>query len=583
MDKSKEFKNKSAFHFQDFIKLIKKTKPKYWQLWIGLILGLLATFTQLIIPKAAQSMVNNFSKGVSPTLIIGVIILFIVSALINAFSGALLGFFGENVVANLRKLLWLKIIRLPIKYFDNVKTGMMTSRLVNDSDQIKNLLAVSFPSSVTSIFQLIGALVIMLFMDWKMTIIMFIAVPVVMLVMTPVMRKTRKVGHERQGELANFSGKAEETLSEIRLVKSSNAEDYEKQSGNKSVQKLYQIGLKEAIYDSIASPLMGTVMMALIVGVLAYGAHRVAIGSMTIGTMFAFLMYLFQIIGPVSSMARFFTDLSKASGSTQRIQELMIEPIEDFQTGEKFNVDGQKLTMENVDFAYNNDQPVLQDVSFTANPNTTIAFVGPSGSGKSTIFSLLERYYSIDNGAIRVGNTNIDSINLKNWRSQIGFVSQDSAIMAGTIRHNLTYGLDRQFSDEQLWAVLKLAYADGFVREMDAGLDTQVGERGIKVSGGQRQRLAIARAFLRDPKILMLDEATASLDSESEAMVQKALQQLMKGRTTLTIAHRLSTIVDSDDIYFIDHGKVAGHGTHQELLDSLPIYREYVKIQFKQS
>ena len=176
----------------------------------------------------------------------------------------------------------------------------------------------------------------------------------------------------------------------------------------------------------------------------------------------------------------------------------------------------------------------------------------------------------------------IDQISLENWRKQIGFVSQDSAIMAGTIRHNLTYGLNDNYTNEQLWQVLKLAYADGFVKEMSDGLDTQVGERGVKVSGGQRQRLAIARAFLRDPKILMLDEATASLDSESEAMVQKALAKLMKGRTTLTIAHRLSTIVDSDDIYFIDHGKVLGHGTHEELLKELPLYQEYVHIQFKQ-
>nr|WP_269153197.1 ABC transporter ATP-binding protein [Fructilactobacillus sanfranciscensis] len=527
-------------------------------------------------------MVNNFSKGVSGVLISGVIALFIISALVNALSGTLLGFFGENVVANLRKLLWNKILRFPVNYFDNVKTGTLTSRLVNDSDQIKNLLSVSFPSSVTSIFQLIGALTIMLFMDWRMTLIMFIAVPLVMTVMRPLMRKTRQVGRQRQDELADFSGKAEETLNEIRLVKSSNAENYEAKSGNQMVNNLFKIGLKEAIYDSIASPLMGTVMMALMVGVLAYGAHRVATGTMTIGTMFAFLMYLFQIIGPVSMMARLFTDLSKANGATDRIQELMSELEENLTAGKTYDVAGKPLQMQNVNFAYEKSQPILKDVSFTAKPNSTVAFVGPSGSGKSTIFSLIERYYQPTSGKITIGDMEIDQISLENWRKQIGFVSQDSAIMAGTIRHNLTYGLNDNYTDEQLWQVLKLAYADGFVKEMSDGLDTQVGERGVKVSGGQRQRLAIARAFLRDPKILMLDEATASLDSESEAMVQKALAKLMKGRTTLTIAHRLSTIVDSDDIYFIDHGKVLGHGTHEELLKELPLYQEYVRIQFKQ-
>ncbi|WP_429970642.1 ABC transporter ATP-binding protein [Fructilactobacillus sp. Tb1] len=582
MDRKQTPYSKDKFNFKNFLGLIRKTKPKYWQLWLGLGLGLIATFAQLLVPKAAQSMVNNFSHGVSAVLIGGVIALFIISALVNALSGALLGFFGENVVANLRKLLWNKILRFPVHYFDNVKTGMMTSRLVNDSDQIKNLLAVSFPSSITSIFQLVGALAIMLFMDWRMTLIMFTAVPLVMIVMRPVMRRTRQIGRQRQDELADFSGKAEETLNEIRLVKSSNAENYEAKSGNKMVNNLYHIGLKEAIYDSIASPLMGTVMMALIVGVLAYGAHRVATGTMTIGTMFAFLMYLFQIIGPVNSMARFFTDLSKANGATDRIQDLMGELEEDFDNGVDYNVDGKELKMEHVSFAYEKDQPILKDVSFTAKPNATIAFVGPSGSGKSTIFSLIERYYQPNSGKIVIGDQEIDNISLEDWRKQIGFVSQDSAIMAGTIRHNLTYGLEDTFTDEQLWHVLKLAYADGFVHEMSDGLDTQVGERGVKVSGGQRQRLAIARAFLRDPKILMLDEATASLDSESEAMVQKALAELMKGRTTLMIAHRLSTIVDSNDIYFIDHGEVSGHGTHEELLKELPMYREYVKIQFKQ-
>lgn len=573
---------KDNFNFKSFINLIRQTKPKYWQLWAGLGLGLIATTVQLLVPKVAQSMVNNFSKGVSGVLISGVIALFIISALVNALSGTLLGFFGENVVANLRKLLWNKILRFPVNYFDNVKTGTLTSRLINDSDQIKNLLSVSFPSSVTSIFQLIGALTIMLFMDWRMTLIMFIAVPLVMTVMRPLMRKTRQVGRQRQDELADFSGKAEETLNEIRLVKSSNAENYEAKSGNQMVNNLFKIGLKEAIYDSIASPLMGTVMMALMVGVLAYGAHRVATGTMTIGTMFAFLMYLFQIIGPVSMMARLFTDLSKANGATDRIQELMSELEENFTAGKTYDVAGKPLQMQNVNFAYEKSQPILKDVSFTAKPNSTVAFVGPSGSGKSTIFSLIERYYQPTSGKITIGDMEIDQISLENWRKQIGFVSQDSAIMAGTIRHNLTYGLNDNYTDEQLWQVLKLAYADGFVKEMSDGLDTQVGERGVKVSGGQRQRLAIARAFLRDPKILMLDEATASLDSESEAMVQKALAKLMKGRTTLTIAHRLSTIVDSDDIYFIDHGKVLGHGTHEELLKELPLYQEYVRIQFKQ-
>ncbi|WP_343034659.1 ABC transporter ATP-binding protein [Lentilactobacillus kribbianus] len=224
---------------------------------------------------------------------------------------------------------------------------------------------------------------------------------------------------------------------------------------------------------------------------------------------------------------------------------------------------------------------MLKNITFDAHPNSIVAFAGPSGSGKSTLFSLLERFYQPDTGHIRIGDHDLTDVSLRSWREQIGYVSQDSAMFAGTIRDNLTFGLDKEVSDDDLWQVLKLAFADQFVKEMPDTLDTEVGERGIKISGGQRQRLAIARAFLRNPKILMLDEATASLDSQSEEMVQKALNNLMANRTTLVIAHRLSTIVDADKIIFIENGTITGQGTHQELLKDHDLYRQYVAEQFK--
>ncbi|AVK61190.1 multidrug ABC transporter permease [Lactobacillus sp. CBA3605] len=577
-------KKRSAgkFNFRGFLSLIRQTKPKYWQLWLGLALGLLATGAQLAVPKLAQKLINGFGQALNRPLLVILIVLFVLSAVVSAVSGALLGVFGENVVANLRSTLWQKLVRLKVSYFDNVKTGEMTSRLVNDSTQIKDLLANSFPQMVTSLLQLVGALAIMAFMDWKMTAIMVVAVPLVMLVMLPIMQQTNKVGWQRQEALAKFSGETDETLSEIRLVKSSNAEVYETKTGLTQIQKLYRIGLKEAIYDSIAGPVMTASMLALFVGVLVYAAARVASGTMSMGTLVSFLMYLFQIIGPAGTLARFFTDLSKANGSTARVRDLLNEPEEALVTGPVQSVTDQTLAMTHVDFAYEDGQPILHDVNFEAKPNTVVAFAGPSGGGKSTIFGLLERYYQPQSGQVTIGGQDVSTLNLSDWRSQIGYVSQDSAIMAGTIRHNLTYGFEKGFTDDELWRVLQLAFADQFVKAMPAGLDTEVGERGVKVSGGQRQRLAIARAFLRNPKILMLDEATASLDSESEAMVQKALGELMKGRTTLIIAHRLSTIVDADAIYFIEQGHVSGHGTHQELMTSLPLYRDYVKIQFKE-
>lgn len=576
------FQRPAKFDMKAFMRLIRQTKPAYWQLGLGLGLGVIATGIQLAVPHFAGDLINGFGKSIDKTLLVSVIGMFILSAVISALSGTVLGIFGENVVSRLRNTLWDKLIRLRVAYFDETKEGEMTSRLINDSTQIKDLLANSFPRMITSLLTVVGALTLMVLKDWRMTAIMALAIPLVMLVMLPVMRQSHKVGRDRQNSLADFNGAAGETLSEIRLVKSSNAEPFETEKGHTTIQSLYKIGLREAVYDSVAGPLMTAVMMGLFVGVLAYGAHRVSQGTMTMGTMFSFLMYLFQLLGPSATLGQFFSDLAKASGSTERVQALLAEPEEDLTSGVDVDVEGQTLAMSHVDFAYDDSKKILSDVSFEAQPNTVVAFAGPSGGGKSTIFSLLERYYTPTAGEIMIGNHDVSDVNLANWREQIGFVSQDSAIMAGTIRHNLTYGLTGEYSDDDLWRVLGLAFAEKFVRDMPAGLDTEVGERGVKVSGGQRQRLAIARAFLRDPKILMLDEATASLDSESEAMVQKALESLMKGRTTLVIAHRLSTIVDADKIYFIEQGTVSGAGTHKELVANHELYREYVDTQFNQ-
>ncbi|KRM11743.1 ABC transporter ATP-binding protein [Paucilactobacillus suebicus] len=573
-----EFK-KQKFNFKDFAKLIGRIKPHFWQLGVGLTLGLVATGMQLAVPQFAKNLINQLGHSMNPSLIALVIGFFVFSALISAFSGSILGFFGEDVVQKLRQFLWNKILKLPVSYFDETRSGEISSRLINDTSQVKDLLANSMPSMVTSILQLVGALVLMLLMDWKMTIVMFVAVPLVLMLMMPVINQSHKISIARQDALADFNGQSSEILSDIRLVKSSTAEDLEREDGHSKIDRLYKIGLKEAVYDSIASPLMQMMMMGMMVGMLIYGANRVANGTMTFGTLISFLMYLTQMIGPFTQLSQFFNDMAKASGSTARIQELLRATEEDQETGDSLDMDGQELSVNHVDFSYDKDHQVLHDVSFSAKPNTVVAFAGPSGGGKSTIFGLLERYYDPDKGQIKIGNTEIDDVNLNNWRSQIGMVSQDAAIMAGTIRYNLTYGLDGEYTDEQLWNVLDMAYAKGFVEEMPDGLDTEVGERGIKVSGGQRQRLAIARAFLRDPKILMLDEATASLDSESEMMVQKALEKLMRGRTTLVIAHRLSTIVDANQIYFIEDDHVSGHGTHKELIDELPLYKEYVENQ----
>ena len=546
---------------------------------IGGVLGFNESLpVQIYIPKLA-ALVNNFSKGVDSALLIKVAGLFVASAIVSAIGGTILGIFGENIVQNLRKMLWKKLTTLKVSYFDTVKAGETSSRLVNDTSQVKQLVATTFPQTLSSLILVIGSVYMMIRMDWKMSVAMLIAVPIVMLVMMPIFRFGTKVGRLRQDTLATFNGIASETLSEIRLVKTSNAEKQAEERADQEVDKLFEVGKKEAIFDATMQPFMMMIMMTMIFGLLAYGMHRIATGTMEIGTLMSFLMYLFNLIGALPNIASLFTEVAKAAGSTKRVQELLDEIPEDFQSGTDLDLTGQKLSVEGLDFAYQTGEPILENISFEANPNQVIAFAGPSGGGKSTIFSLLERFYEPTKGTIKFGDLPIEKINLTNYRSQIGFVSQDSAIMAGTIRENLTYGLSQDFSDDELWHVLDLAYARKFVEDMPEQLDTEVGERGVKISGGQRQRIAIARAFLRNPKILMLDEATASLDSESEMMVQHALANLMKGRTTLVIAHRLATIVDSDRIYFLEKGKITGSGSHEELVN-YQTYAKYVTEQF---
>ncbi|MEY8613378.1 ABC transporter ATP-binding protein [Limosilactobacillus reuteri] len=572
--------NRNKFSFQSFFSLINQLHPQYIKLFVGILLGFISTGANLFVPQLAQKLINNF-KSISPTLAILTVVIFIAGLITSALSGLLLGIFGENVVSKLRKQLWQKLLKIPVKYFDDVKTGEISSRLVNDTSQVKNLLTSTLPNAMTSLLQFVGALVIMLAMDWRMTLLMFVAVPLVILVMLPVMNQSRKIGRVRQDELAKFASDSTDVLGEVRLVKSSNGEEHELAKGNRRIDNLYHVGRKEALINSVTQPITNMLMMIMFLGILGYGAIRVMNGAMTMGALVSFLMYLFQIISPIVVISQLFNNMAKTSGATERIQQILAEPEEFVADKAEKDIASAPLKFENVDFAYEEGKPVLRDVSFTTKPNAVVAFAGPSGGGKSTIFSLIERFYQPTGGKILIGEENIENVDLAKWREQIGLVSQDAAVMPGTIRDNLTYGLRREVSDEELWDALRMAYADGFVSEMEDQLETEIGERGIKLSGGQRQRIAIARAFLRDPKILMLDEATASLDAESEAMVQKALEDLMQGRTTLVIAHRLSTIVDADKIYFIENGTVSGVGTHQELLKTTPLYAQYVKDQFK--
>ncbi|HZG72846.1 MAG TPA: ABC transporter ATP-binding protein [Chondromyces sp.] len=574
--------DKQPTGLKPFMSLILSAKIPKAALIIGLSASILTTIAGLVVPLLTKNLVDGFSaEALSAPLILAIGAAFIIQAIISGISLYLLSMVGQTIVARLRERMWMKLIRLPVSYFDKTSSGKNVSRVVNDTSIVRDLISNHFPQLITGIISIIGAIAILLIMDWKMTLLMLIAVPVTLFIMMPLGRKMAKISRGLQDETAAFTGEIQQTLSEIRLMKSSTAEQAEETKGINGIRSLLNYGLKEARVFALIGPIMQLVLMLVIVMIIGYGGMRVANGTMSTGSLVAFLLYLFQIIMPVTSFATFFTQLQKAKGATERIIDILDLPLEEGQGGIEMDISNLPIHVSNLSFSYSEEEPVLEHVSFEAQPGQMIAFAGPSGGGKTTMFSLLERFYEPTSGEIRIGSTPIQHLSLASWRSQIGYVSQESAMMAGTLRENLCYGLDNpeEITDERLWEVAKMAYADQFIRSFPKGLDTEVGERGVKLSGGQRQRIAIARAFLRDPKILMMDEATASLDSQSEQVVQQALTRLMEGRTTFVIAHRLSTIVDADQIIFIEKGRVTGIGTHPELIQTHALYREFAEQQ----
>lgn len=565
--------------WRQFIRLVQQTKPSKLMIGIALALSLGTTGVALLVPLFTKNLINDFSvSSLNAERITLLVLAIIVQALASGFSIYLLNRIGQSVVAGIRDQLWKKLLVLPVSYFDDHPSGETVSRMTNDTTVVKGLISEHLSNFVTGIISIVGSMIVLFVLDWKMTLLMFTAIPLSVLILMPLGKKMHKISKGMQDETASFTAVLQQVLTEIRLVKASNAEALEYQNGQKGIQKLFQFGLKEAKVQALIAPLMSFVMMALLVLILGYGGMRVSSGALTAGALVAFIMYLFQIIMPMAQLASFFTQFQKATGATERIISIL-DSVEEEDAKQHVQNMSQSISVDHLNYSYNNGEQVLKDISFNVEAGKVTAIVGPSGSGKTTLFSLFERFYKPQEGSISIGGTSINDFTLLSWRSQIGYVSQESPIVSGTIRDNICYGIDRDITDEELNQVAKMAYADQFISELPNGYDTEVGERGMKLSGGQRQRIAIARAFLRNPKILMLDEATSSLDSKSEKVVQQALNHLMKGRTTIVIAHRLSTVIGSDQIIFLEKGKITGSGTHKELYNTHSLYREFAEQQ----
>ncbi len=573
----KQEKNQKGW--RPFLQLVQQANPPKLLISIAILLSLVTTGVGLLVPLFTKNLVNDFSiSAINAKSISFLVVAILAQALASGFSIYLLNRIGQTVVASIRDRLWKKLLVLPVSYFDEHPSGETVSRMTNDTSVVKDLISDHLANFVAGIISIVGSIIVLFILDWKMTLVMFIAIPIAAAILVPLGKKMYKIAKGTQDETAKFTAVLQQVLSEIRLVKSSNAEEVEYANGRRGITNLFNFGLREAKVQSLIGPIISLVMMTLLVLLLGYGGMRVSSGALTAGSLVAFIMYLFQIIMPMAQMASFFTHFQKATGATERIIDILELAPEPNAQDDVEHVDAD-LKVEHVNYSYNEKDIILHDINFTIQSGKVTAIVGPSGSGKTTLFSLFERYYQPNSGRITIGDKSINDFSLTSWRSHIGYVSQESPIVSGTIRDNICYGLMREVTDEEIQNVAKMAYADQFIADLPNGYSTEVGERGMKLSGGQRQRIAIARAFLRNPEILMLDEATSSLDSKSEKVVQQALNDLMNGRTTIVIAHRLSTVIDSDQIIFLEKGKITGSGTHAELYQSHPLYKEFADQQ----
>lgn len=562
------------------LSILKNLKFPKLLLLSALIISSIGSIAGLLVPWFTGELVNKINgNSLSFNFLVIVISIFLLNAIISGVGLYLLSKIGAKIIFSIRCLVWNHIVRLKTSFFDSNESGELLSRIIDDTKVINTFVSHKLPSTLPNILTIIGSIIMLFILDWKMTLCTFVIVPLFFMIILPLGQMMEKTSNKTQNEIAQFSGMISRILSEIRLVKVSSTENLEVKNGKDRLTNIYNLGIKQAKITSIIEPISSILVLLMIAIVLGFGGWRVSSGNISSGNLVAMIFYVFQLVLPISNISTLITDYKQAKGASFRLSEILSQKTEEIEGKRNEDLDIPFIKFENVTFSYDKEE-ILKNLSFTIPQNKVTAFVGPSGSGKSTIFNLIEKMYDIDNGKIYIGNSLLSDLDLLSWRKNLGYVMQDNSMMSGTIRDNILYGLeDQEIKDDYLDYYCKLANCYDFVNNLEERYNTFIGERGVKLSGGQRQRIDIARSFIKNPKVLLLDEITANLDSESEHKIQDAMSTLMRDRTTIIIAHRLSTIQKADQIIFLDNGVITGMGDHNSLYNSHKKYKEFVLNQ----
>ncbi len=545
------------------------------------------------IPMAGSSNVGSqfgFSlKDIHWTLNTCIILIFAQLSLQTIFSYMrvyLLTEVGEKSLANMRKDVYTKLLSMPMSFFTEKRVGELSNRISSDLSQIQDAISLTLAEFLRGIFTLVIGLAFIFWISAKLALVMLSVVPVIAILAVVFGMRIRKMSRIAQDQLAKSGTIVQETFQGITIVKAFTSEFFEINRYTKSVYSVVKTAISNGRYRGAFISFMIFSVFGAIAFVMWYGANMILAGELSIGSLTMFVIFSMFVGGTFAGFAEMFSQLQKTLGATQSVREILRTDGENVEltlvkVEPKFALKGN-VRFENIAFSYpsRKDVNVLKDVSLEVKSGQQIALVGPSGAGKSTVASLLLKFYEPDSGKIFFDDRNGAEFPLSQLRKQMAFVPQDVILFGGTIKENIAYGKP-DASDEEIIEASKKAHADEFVSRFPEAYETIVGERGIKLSGGQRQRIAIARAILKDPAILILDEATSSLDSESEQLVQEALENLMKNRTSFVIAHRLSTIRNADKIILIDKGIVSESGTHDELMSHDGLYRKLNEMQFE--